>query len=195
MPPMPTTRLSPRAVLALAAVALFSVWIGWRAKALELHGPHSGAVSQLTGKAAPEFELESLDGHRVSLSSYRGKPVAVTFWASWCGPCRMELPALTRFYNQTRKSGSDFEILAISIDATKEAAQGAANTFKLPFPVLVDLDSRIAESYRVDSIPTLFIIDRSGKVTWSNVGFNAGLEAMLAAQFGLQNYNAAGGTQ
>ena len=108
----------------------------------------------------------------------------------------MELPALARFYRQTHKSGSDFEIFAISIDDDKEAAQGAANTLKLPFPVLLDLDRRIAESYHIDSIPTLFVIDKSGKVVWSNVGFNAGLEAMLATQLGLQNYNpVAGGAQ
>lgn len=175
---------------------MFTLWIGWRAKALELHSNHSRNVSQLMDKPAPAFDLESLDGRRVSLASYRGKPVAVTFWASWCGPCRMELPALTRFYQQTRKSGSDFEILAISIDDTREAAQGAANTLKIPFPVLLDLDSRIAGSYHVDSIPTLFVIDKSGKVVWSNVGFSIAIEGMLSTQLGIRNYSpAAGGSQ
>jgi peroxiredoxin len=190
---MPTTRLSPRAALALAAVALFTVWIGWRAKALELHAHRSGNFSQLMDKPAPAFDLESLDGRRVSLASYRGKPLAVTFWASWCGPCRMELPVLTRFYQQTHKSGSDFEILAISIDTTRDEAEGAARTLKIPFPVLMDLDGQIAGSYHVDSIPTLFVIDRSGKLIWSNVGFDMGIEAMLATQLGLQNYNPVSG--
>jgi peroxiredoxin len=190
---MPTFRLSPRAALALAAVALFTVWIGWRAKALELHGRHTGEVSQLTGKPAPDFDLESLDGRRVSLASYRGKTVAVTFWASWCGPCRMELPALARFYRQTHKPGSDFEILAISIDSTREAAQGAANTLQVPFPVLLDLDSRLADAYHVDSIPTLFVVGNSGEVVWSNTGFSMTLEIMLAQQLGIQNYNPAVG--
>ena len=193
---MPTTRLSLRAACGLAAVGLFTVWIGWRAKALELHTHRSGDFSQLIDKPAPDFDLESLDGRRVSLASYRGKPVAVTFWASWCGPCRMELPALTRFYQQAHKTGSNFEILAISIDATRDAARGAATTLKIPFPVLLDRDSRTADSYHIVSIPTLFVIDRSGKVAWSNVGFSMGIEAMLAPQLGIQNYNpVSGGAQ
>jgi peroxiredoxin len=190
---MPISRLSPRAALALAAVALFSVWIGWRAKALELHAGRSGEISRLTGQPAPDFDLESLDGRRVSLASLRGKPVAVTFWASWCSPCRMELPVLARFYRQTHKSDSDFEILAISIDSTKEDAQGAAKTLKIPFPVLLDLDSRLAGAYHVDSIPTLFVIGRDGKVAWSNTGFSVGIEILLAQQLGIENYNPAAG--
>jgi len=108
----------------------------------------------------------------------------------------MELPALTRFYQQAHKTGSNFEILAISIDATRDAAQGAATTLKIPFPVLLDRDSRTADSYHIVSIPTLFVIDRSGKVAWSNVGFSMGIEAMLAPQLGIQNYNpVSGGAQ
>jgi peroxiredoxin len=192
---MPTNRLSPRAALALAAVASFTLWIGWRAKALELRVRHYGSSSQLTGKA-PEFELESLDGRRVSLASLRGKSVAVTFWASWCGPCRTELPVLARFYGQTHKTGSNFEILAISLDTSREAAQAAANTLKIPFPVLLDPDNRVAESYHIESIPTLFFIDKAGNILSSEIGFSAGMEAMLATQLGLKNYNpVSGGVQ
>jgi peroxiredoxin len=144
-----------RSVLAIAVLATFSVWITWRAKGIELAGRWSQTPSALTGKPAPDFSLESLDGRRVSLADYRGKTVAVTFWASWCGPCRLELPVLTKFYQQTHRSWSSFEILALSVDNTRGAAQDAARSLNLPFPVLLDPESRASSAYQVEAIPML----------------------------------------
>jgi hypothetical protein len=98
-------------VFALVVLATFTVWITWRAKAIELAGRWSQAPSALIGKPAPDFDLQSLDGRKVSLADYRDRTLAVTFWASWCAPCRMELPVLTKFYQQTHNDGSSFEIL------------------------------------------------------------------------------------
>ncbi len=182
------SRPSPRAILALAAVAAFTVWITWRAKALELGSHRHDAPSVLIGKPAPDFALESLDGHQVSLADYRGKKLVVTFWASWCGPCRMELPVLAKFYQQTHKPDSDFEVLAISIDTEKDAAQGAARTLKLPFPVLLDSDSRLSDTYHVEAIPMMFVIDKAGSVAQSHTGFEVGLDFILAQQLDIKNY-------
>jgi hypothetical protein len=102
-------RTDLRSVLAIATLATFTVWITWRAKSIELLGHSGQARSALMGKPAPDFDLESLDGRRVSLADYRGKTVALTFWASWCAPCRMELPVLTKLYEQTHNSESSFE--------------------------------------------------------------------------------------
>jgi thiol-disulfide isomerase/thioredoxin len=183
------SRPSTRATLALAALVAFTVWITWRAKAIEL-GEHSqSGPSPLLGKLAPEFGLESLDGRKVSLADYRGRPLVVTFWASWCGPCRLEMPMLAKFYEKTHKSGSDFEILAISIDTTKDAAQEGATSLKIPFPVLLDKDSRVADSYFVEGIPTLFVVDKTRKVIYSSTGFQMGLDFMLAQQLNIKNYS------
>ena len=185
----------PLRVLALAGLAVFTIWITWRAKALEMGGHVEGTASRLVGKPAPAFTLDSLEGPRVSLADFRGKTLVATFWASWCGPCRMELPVLVKFYRGQHKSGSNFEIVAISIDATRDAAQGAARTLKLPFPVLLDSDSRISDTYQVDAIPTLFVIDHDGKVIYSHTGFSMGFDAILAAQVGIRNYSPSGGSQ
>jgi cytochrome c biogenesis protein CcmG, thiol:disulfide interchange protein DsbE len=179
-------RVAPGALLAVVALAAFTVWITWRAKAIEL-GVRQRNV--LVGKLAPEFALESLSGRQISLSDYNGKTVVLTFWASWCGPCHMELPTLAKFYQRTHEAGSDFEIVTISIDKTINDAQDAARSLKIPFPVLLDLDGRLADSYQVEAIPVLFVVDRKGRIRAANVGFQVGLDLVLAQELGIRNYS------
>lgn len=185
---------STRAVLALTVLAIFTVWVTWRAKAIEMGSGPGSHVSALVGKPAPDFSLQSLDGRRVSLHDYRGKTTVVSFWASWCGPCRLEMPLLARFYRQTHKPDSAFEFLAVSIDETEEPARNTANNLKIPFPVLMATDSRIADTYGVESIPMLLVIDKAGKVSYSQIGFNMGLDILLAQQLDIKNYTPIQGT-
>jgi len=174
-------------VLAIAALAVFTVWITWRAKTLERGAPAGDeAAVALLHKPAPDFSLPALDGHLVSLAAERGKrKVVVSFWASWCGPCRLELPVLRSFYERTHKPESDFEIVAISLDADRDAAERMANELKLPFPVLLDPSQKSARAYGVWGIPMLFIVDKSGRVSYSGTGFNPGFEFLLASQLGI----------
>jgi len=181
-----------RLIAGVAALALFNLWITWRAKAIEMGARLQTAPSPLIGKPAPEFAAESLDGKRISLSDYGGKTLVATFWASWCGPCRLELPALAKLYQQQHKADSLFEILAISIDSARQNAAGAAKTLRLPFPVLLDLDNRISDAYHVEAIPVMFVIDRNGKVVSSHTGFSMTLDFMLAQELGIKNYNPVG---
>jgi peroxiredoxin len=185
--------LSARATALLLAFAAFTVWVTWRAKTIESLALERNAPSPLVGKPAPGFKLESLEGRTVSLDEYRGKTVVVSFWASWCGPCRLEMPGLAKLYAKNHNSGSDFEILAVSIETTKDAAGAAARSMKIPFPVLLDADHRLADSYHVEAIPMLFVVDKSGKVLYSHLGFQAGSDMLLAQQLGIGNYSAFGG--
>jgi peroxiredoxin len=171
---------------AIAILAAFTIFITWRAKKLELSFHDRGETPSLTGKMAPDFTLPALDGQTVSLADYRGKKkLVVSFWASWCGPCRLETPALKEFYDRQRKASDNFEFLAISIDDDRAAAEAYAAEARMPFPVLLDLKGTASDAFGVNSIPTLFVIDESGKVTYGHIGYDASLQIQLALQLGL----------
>jgi len=113
------------------------------------------------GEPAPNFQLRDLNGHLITLSDLRGKVVLLNFWATWCGPCRVEMPAMEQLYRMFQRK--DFEILAVSTDA-----QGAAITRpfqqenRLTFPILHDPDYRVGLTYGARSLPMTFLIDRLG---------------------------------
>jgi len=183
-------RPSASAVVALAVLAAFTVWITWRAKTIEtsLGGPE-GRATALDGKPAPDFHLAALDGRTVSPADFRGKKLVITFWASWCGPCRMELPALEKFYRHTHKGHGDYEIVSINIDDDRAVAETAATELKVPFAVLLDPASKTLQTYGAAAIPALFVIDKDGKVLHGQTGFAPGFEFLLAQQLGIKDYN------
>ena len=133
----------------------------------------ASANAARVGEKAPEFELQDLDGRAVSLKDYRGKVVFVDFWASWCGPCKQELPAINRFLKEQR--GADIVCLAINIDKKKSHAQdflsGVAGREK-NLVVLYDGDSLVVSRYRVAAMPTSLMIDREGNVRYIHYGYN-----------------------
>ena len=115
------------------------------------------------GEPAPNFQLRDMNGQLVALSDLRGKVVLLNFWATWCGPCRVEMPAMEQLYRTF--SRNDFEILAVSTDA-----QGVAVTrpFQqenhLTFPILHDADYRVGLAYGARTLPMTFMVDRQGVV-------------------------------
>jgi len=182
-----------RSVFAIVGLVLFTVWITWRAKTIEAgFARNPSAHHPAHGTPAPAFRLPALDGRSVALADYRGRNVVITFWASWCGPCRMEMPILRAFYERTHKQDADFEILAISTDSAREDAATAATELKIPFLVLHDTDGKISDQYGVNAIPTLFVIDKRGFVSYSRVGLDMTMEIMLAQQLGIKNYSPTG---
>lgn len=178
-------RLSPPGWIALALLAAFTVFITWRAKKLEASIHDRRDEPDLLNEAAPSFELPALDGQKVSLAGFHGKKkLVINFWASWCGPCKTEMPVLREFYERHRKDSDKFEFLAISIDDNQRDAARFATEMKLPFPVLLDLKSQAAELYGVDSIPALFVVNENGRVIYAHVGFDPALEFVLAQKLG-----------
>ncbi len=179
------SRPSLPAAVAICGLVVFTIWITWRAKSLESRSQMSGPPVAMLHKPAPDFRLPALDGRTISLADYRGKKVVVSFWASWCAPCRLELPVLRSFFDKTYRRDGNFEILSINLDEDREAAEAAAEQIKLPFPVLLDPGQKIANAFGVQGIPALFVIGQTGKVDYGAVGFNTGLEMILAGQLGI----------
>ncbi len=187
------------AVLSILAIFAWAGWANWeyRKQAAEklLAGAAKGElvavpggmpeyISPLNGKPAPAFALEDLSGKKVSLASYRGKAVLVNFWATWCGPCRLETPWLVEL--RDKYAGQGFEILGVDSEAddltpsdkagwTKDKA--AVNKFvaemKMRYPVLMNGDS-INDAYgEPDALPASFFIDRNGKVVAASLGLTS----------------------
>ncbi len=120
------------------------------------------------GDMAPDFELETLGGEAVKLSDYRGKKVLINFWATWCPPCRAEMPDMEKFYND-----KDVEILAVNLTETEgspDDVQPFVNEFGLTFPVLMDRTSDVSSTYRISPIPTSYFIDTKGRIASVSLG-------------------------
>ena len=137
------------------------------------------ALGLLDGRAleadrpAPDFALDVLDGEPVRLSDFRGKTVVLNFWASWCPPCRAEMPEFQALWEERGPAGpDDLVILAVDFlpeDSVADAANFAGE-FGLTFPVLFDADGSVARRYRVRGFPATFFIDRRGVVRTTAFG-------------------------
>jgi thiol-disulfide isomerase/thioredoxin len=114
------------------------------------------------GFVAPDFTLEMLDGSETTLSDLRGQVVLINFWATWCPPCRAEMPAIQEVYEQYRDQG--FIVLAVDIVEDDARVTTFADQLELTFPILMDRDGDVSERYRIRSIPTTFFVDRSGVI-------------------------------
>jgi len=182
----PPIRLSSLQIILFAALAVFTLYITWRAKTLEKSLSKRDEVSAIVAKPAPAFSLASLDGKTVSLADYAGKKVVISYWASWCGPCKVEMPELREFYKRYHKADSDFEILAISIDENRTDAEKYVTAEKIPFPVLLDPQSKAADAYSVEGIPTMFVIGKDGKVEYAHTGLDEAMQFRLMRQLGIQ---------
>jgi peroxiredoxin len=122
-------------------------------------------------REALNFELPALDGSAsYTLRDYRGQVVYLTFWASWCNPCRQEMPYLAQLWERHQDEG--FQVLAINVDEDLALARAFAAEYELPFPLLRDENREISTSYRVPGYPAHYIVDRSGRIRFSGLGFN-----------------------
>jgi peroxiredoxin len=132
------------------------------------------------GSAAPDFTLRSSTGKNLKLSEYRGQVVMINFWATWCAPCRQEMPHLSRLYEQYRKAG--FMLLGVNIDDNPKAAQAMAEQLGVRFPVLYDTTKQVSKQYDVDAMPSTVIVDRDGKVQYLHRGYRSGTEQQYEAK-------------
>ncbi len=182
------------AVVLILALFAFTGWVHYEHRKLAVgqgpapatqsqQTPSSAAVPQsaapLEGKPAPAFTLEDTHGQKVSLADYQGKAVLINFWATWCGPCKIETPWLIELRNQYAARG--FEVLGVSMDdldrnnphalsVEKKQISDFAEQMHMPYPVLIGGDS-ISDSYGgLDDLPTSFYVNRKGIVVATQLG-------------------------
>lgn len=135
-----------------------------------LFNAHAAEVSQ----PAPDFTLKSYTGANLKLSEYRGKVVLLNFWASWCGPCRQEMPLLEKMHNKYK--GLGFTVMGVNVEENSAKAKGIVKKDKLTFPILFDTQSRASKLYQVSAMPSTVLIDRNGKMRYLHKGYKAGDE-------------------
>lgn len=142
---------------------------------LLLGGLIAGGVSakELSGPA-PDFTLKSNSGENIRLGELRGEVVLINFWASWCGPCRQEMPELEKLYQKYQKLG--FTILGVNVEKDSAAGDRIADKAGLTFPVLYDTENQVSKQYKVSAMPSTVIVDRDGKQRFLHLGYKPGYE-------------------
>ena len=126
------------------------------------------AQGSQVGELAPDFQLPDLDGQSISLSDFRGEPVLINFWASWCGPCRYEMPFIQEVYEEWSARG--LVVLAINKGESLSTAKDFIQSGNYSFPVLLDINQYVALEYNVRGLPTTFFIDKEGMIQAIKVG-------------------------
>ena len=119
--------------------------------------------------AAYNFELKTIEGNVVKLSDYKGKMVFLNFWATWCPPCKGEMPDLQEVRNQL-KTGNNAVLLAVNIQEDNETVNSFVQQNNLTLPILMDSTGEIAQQYGIRSIPTTFVIDKDGNIVNKFIG-------------------------
>jgi peroxiredoxin len=129
---------------------------------------------------APDFTLRQIDGPNLRLNEQRGRVVMVNFWATWCGPCRIELPHLSRLHEKYR--GSGFLMLGVNIDEDPAQAKALVAKLGLKFPVLLDTDKRVVGAYDLNAMPATVLIDKDGRARHVHRGYREGVEQTYEQQ-------------
>jgi peroxiredoxin len=132
------------------------------------------------GSEVPDFTAKTIDGRELTLSKLRGKVVLLNFWATWCPPCRSEMPLFQKVYQKYKDRG--FEIIGISTDASQGQVQKFIKEYGLTFPIIMD-DQNLTAKFNVSGLPTSFLIDRDGRVIKVRLGEYEEIEKDLKKLF------------
>ncbi len=131
-------------------------------------------------RSAAEFTITGADGKPLKMSNYRGAVVLLNFWASWCGPCRQEMPILDRIHQRYEALG--FAVIGVNVDEERGPAAHMLHEVPVSFPIGFDPNGMVSTVYSVDAMPTTVIIDRRGMVRYTHRGYQPGFEDQYIAQ-------------
>lgn len=188
-PPLLARPLVRGAIAAVLLVAVLGGFFAWRASGEDdgggptTEGPPAsiatpspeaglGALDDqppVIGQQAPQFELRDLDGNRVSLADYRGHVVWINFWATWCRPCKKELPDIAKLYDEKRDAG--LVVLAVNVEESADDARAWMEGAGLSLPVLLDTSGSVYRQFRLQGLPDSFFVGRDGNLAALQYGF------------------------
>ena len=151
-----------RRVLRVCSLVLSTAWAA----------SSPAAAPTMVGKDAPDFVLKTLAGTNLRMSEFRGQVVLVNFWARWAGDSRQEMPALNKINTTYERAG--LVVLGISVDEDLRRAREFAEAMKVSYPIMFDTGSDIGREYLLEKMPMTILVDRSGVVRYSHVGFKTG---------------------
>lgn len=132
------------------------------------------AKTESLSGAAPDFGLPTIKQKSLKLSDLKGDVVMINFWASWCGPCREEMPLIEDLYKKYKKLG--FTVYGVNVDANPKDAQELLKATNVSFPVGYDTKNKVSELYKVDSMPSTVMVDRKGNMRFLHRGYKPGYE-------------------
>lgn len=155
----------------IAAAALLAAIV---ALALPAWAAADSAADAVTPTPAPGFTLPARDGRQVSLAQFKGNVVMLNFWASWCGPCRQEMPLLESIYQKYKDLG--FTLVGVNVEPDSGKANAWLKATPVNYPILYDTQSKVSQLYQVQAMPTTVIIDRKGMVRFLHRGYLPGDE-------------------
>jgi len=164
--------------LMLVTLLLGLAWINLSRQPEDVTGPDQAIAAPKAGFLAPDFTLTSTDGEAFSLSSLRGRPVIVNFWATWCPPCRAEMPAFEQAWQRYKESG--LLILGVNQGESKNAIERfARQEVTTTFPLLLDQTTEVGAIYAVRALPTTVFIDADGRIQELKIGGPLDLASIL----------------
>ena len=134
----------------------------------------TATAAGLTGAPAPDFTLKSANGDNLKLSEFRGQVVMINFWASWCAPCRQEMPLLDEMYR--RYQGLGFALLGVNVEEDSDAAKALLREIPVSFPILFDTKNTVSRTYNLVAMPSSVFVDRNGTVRYVHHGYKSGDE-------------------
>ncbi len=147
------------------------ILFGFRSEFVNIPGSSSKQgvypVAPNVDSPAPGFTLNSLSGEQISLEQYTGRPLMINFWATWCGPCRLEMPLFQSYHE---KYGTEFTILAVNVGETEAEVQAFVDQMSLDFDILMDKNGEVESLYRIRGYPSTYFMDEDGKIRILHLG-------------------------